>query len=392
MAWRWDQGRLDYFQFDTIKAIAKCLASLDGVRLSASGDPLRNPLMAATTLPFAPSTYTVWRNYGRVFGCQLLAARVDEQLVCTQLCLDLANPSGNIATADDYLAHLTKRFCYPSPVFEGYNHTSAQVFPFCAVIKLLSSKAAAGHPNFVTIAEIFEKVIANGCTGKEPLSRYTFLTPRRISPSEDEKRQVRELVRFMSQFTFLKWQNPKLFLDISVPTPEIYSELESLATPIVTRRKADRGQELLLLGQIPGAPIHVPEMKDRIYSDDEEFIEGRKVRVTHLRTERSRKLRELFFATVSPPYLCNMCRIDVTRRYPWTYNLLEVHHLLPLSSPIKFEAGKTSIRDLVELCPSCHRATHGFYRQWLRSNGLDDFPSHSTARNAYTLAKRAVVV
>lgn len=393
MSWRWDRGRLEYFQFDTIRAIAKVLVSLDGVSLNLPLDPLRMPLMEATGRPFSPSSYTVWRNYGRVFGCQLLAAKVGTRLVCTQVCQQLSKDTGPLTTVDDYLAHITRTFYHPSPVFESYNNTSPQIFPFCAIIKLVIAKSISNGPGFVTIDDIFSELIANKLTGKEPLSAYVGLPKRSISPSEDEKREIRELVIFMSQYSFLKWQNPKLFLDVSSGSQEFYGELEKLATPVVRSRDLDKRKELLFLGQLPESPgVLVPEMKDRIYSEDVEFIEGRKVRVTHLRTERSRKLREMFFANRKPPYDCDMCALRLKLRYPWTDNLLEVHHLLPLSSPLKFEGGKTSIKDLVELCPSCHRAIHDFYRRWLRGKSQDDFLSYDEARAIYKQAKGEVVL
>lgn len=392
MAWRWDQGRLQYFQFDAIRKIAACLSELDAVPLDSGLDPLRTPLRETTGLPFAPANYTVWRNYGRVFGCQLLAARVANRLACTQLCLDLARSDGRISTADDYLAHLSKKFYYPSPVFDGYDPSADQVFPFCAVLKLLVSQAVTQGITYITLSDVFEKLIGNQCTGKEPLSRYAGLSARPVTPSADEERQVRELIIFLSQFSFLKWQNPRLFLDVSSVSKELSEELTSLATPMVEGRNPDRGQEVLSLGKLPGSPVKVPEMKDRIYSEDIEFLEGRKVRVTHLRSERSRKLRDLFFRTLSPPYSCDMCSIRTRRRYPWTDNLLEVHHLLPLSSPIKVESGKTSVKDLVGLCPNCHKATHAYYRKWLTDRSQDDFATYAEARAVYKQATEGIVL
>ena len=38
MRWRWDQGRLTYFQFENICAIAKVLKSLDGLALDTKDD------------------------------------------------------------------------------------------------------------------------------------------------------------------------------------------------------------------------------------------------------------------------------------------------------------------------------------------------------------------
>lgn len=80
MDWRWDQGRLEYFQFDEIRNISKALIEFDGCALPRGTDPdsLREILKNFSAKPFAPDTtaYKVWRNYGRVFGCQLLAAKV----------------------------------------------------------------------------------------------------------------------------------------------------------------------------------------------------------------------------------------------------------------------------------------------------------------------------
>lgn len=88
---------------------------------------------------------------------------------------------------------------------------------------------------------------------------------------------------------------------------------------------------------------------------------------------------------------CNCNRYAyISQMYPWTANLLEVHHLLPLSSPIHLEREGTSIRDLVGICPNCHRATHIYYRNWLNEEDLDDFRSYDEAKQVYSLAKDSV--
>jgi predicted HNH restriction endonuclease len=48
------------------------------------------------------------------------------------------------------------------------------------------------------------------------------------------------------------------------------------------------------------------------------------------------------------------------------------------------------VADLVGLCPTCHRATHIYYRRWLRDNGVDDFYGKDHARKVYCEAKQAV--
>ncbi len=86
--WRWDQGRLIYFRFENLKAIAQCLVELEGISLHTPDiDPLRDELEANTGLPFLPSNYKIWRNYARIFACALLATRINGRLVVKLLCI-----------------------------------------------------------------------------------------------------------------------------------------------------------------------------------------------------------------------------------------------------------------------------------------------------------------
>ena len=117
-SWRFDQGRLDYFRFDEIKKSARALAQLDGIDKPRGDAPdiLREVLSYNSHLPFSPSHYYVWRNYGRVFGAQLLAAEINGKIVATDLCKQLASTSD--VDCDDYLAHFARVFYYDSPVFQ----------------------------------------------------------------------------------------------------------------------------------------------------------------------------------------------------------------------------------------------------------------------------------
>ena len=137
--WRWDQGRLDYFQFDEIKKISLALMDFDCKKLSRGNEPdaLRLILEAYSDRPFAPANYKVWRNYKRVFGCQLLATEINGVMYATDLCKEIA--TGKI-DANEYLINLSRRFYFSSPIFEDYNHTDQQIFPICAIIKFLVSR------------------------------------------------------------------------------------------------------------------------------------------------------------------------------------------------------------------------------------------------------------
>ena len=57
---------------------------------------------------------------------------------------------------------------------------------------------------------------------------------------------------------------------------------------------------------------------------------------------------------------CLTCAFDPVRTYgPWAKDCLEVHHLNPLSVRYRKRA-RTTLRDVVVVCPTCHRALHAF--------------------------------
>ena len=145
MNWRWDQGRLEYFRVQNIRKIACVLAQFDGATLAAD-DILREPLHAGTGLLYPPENdprYKIWRNFGRVFGQQLLATKIDDRLYVTEICRNLANQDESI-TDEQYIQFWIKRYASPSPSFEGYDRDIRPVFPFCAVIKLALSRLSRG--------------------------------------------------------------------------------------------------------------------------------------------------------------------------------------------------------------------------------------------------------
>jgi hypothetical protein len=386
-SWRFDQGRLDYFQFDEVKRIARALVAIDGIaKPKLKDDFLRKSLSAHSSRPFAPADYTVWRNYKRAFGCLMLATEVAGKIICTDLCKVLANASEQI-DVDDYLGHVAKRFYYPSPVFEGYSHLGLQIFPIAAIIKLLLSEYLTKGKTHASIDEIGQYLIANKVTGLEPLDFYSKLE---LKPVSDDLRQTRELVRFISQFSFLKWNNPNLYLDVTSKSEA--HQIEALLSPQIGNRNPDAGAELLNLGaNFEGTALGDLTIS-QVNAIDTGFTEGNKIRGTHLRSERSAKLKEFYFSHVENPHICDMCSMDTAKKYPWVDRLVELHHLLPLSSPVRVTASATSTKDVVGLCPSCHRATHKYYSKWLNDKGASDFENHEEARHVYIETKRGIVL
>lgn len=116
--WRWDQGRLLYFQFDVLRDIAKTLVKFDNADISKCENLFRQTLVTETGMPFLPDYYTVKRNYSRVFQCSFLAKFMGNQLVVTDICRDLANADGEIKSADDYLFNPNKIVIGP-PQYSG---------------------------------------------------------------------------------------------------------------------------------------------------------------------------------------------------------------------------------------------------------------------------------
>lgn len=159
--WRWDQGRLLYFQFDVLRDIAKTLVKFDNADISKCENLFRQTLVTETGMPFLPDYYTVKRNYSRVFQCSFLAKFMGNQLVVTDICRDLANADGEIKSADDYLFNYVSKFRFPFPAFDKYNATEQRVYPFCAILKFLIARRELGVEAKLSLDDIFKYIIGN---------------------------------------------------------------------------------------------------------------------------------------------------------------------------------------------------------------------------------------
>ena len=116
------------------------------------------------------------------------------------------------------------------------------------------------------------------------------------------------------------------------------------------------------------------------------FSEGGRVQRTHLTIERNKKIRSVFFAA-HPGGDCDFCGLETWRAYPWAPRILDLHHLLPLSSGARTSADGTLLQDMVATCPTCHRAVHRYYDKWLRENNRRDFTDAKEAKQIYGAAK-----
>ncbi len=358
--------------------------------MATGTDILRTGLEQNTGLPFAPSNYTVWRNYKRVFECSFLATRIDGKLQITDFCSEICKEDSSIKDVDDYLTLYIPRFRFPFPAFHEYSAKDNVIYPFSAILKFLASRLELGDEPKITLEEVFGIIIANNVTGLEPIDDYKKLLPKPFSIQGDQKRQVREMLIFISQMSILKWFNNSLYLDIDkddIDTPEF----KKLIIPKFILPSAQKEEDFIKLTSISEGIIIPTKIRSRENASDEIFIEGKKSRVTHLKIERSPLLRKVFLQK-NPEPICNMCETHMTERYPWTKYLIEMHHILPLSSTIGISTKGTSIDDLIGLCPSCHKSVHLYYKTWLDSQSVDDFRDKNEAKDVYLQAKERMII
>ena len=386
--WRWDQGRLLYFQFDVLREIAKALVKFDNADITCCEAMFRKTLENDTDMPFSPAHYTIKRNYARVFQCSFLANFIGKKIVVTDICRDLASNDGKLKSADDYLFNYIPKFRFPFPAFDNYNSSEQRIYPFCAIIKFLLSRIELGKEAKASLDDIFAFIISNNCTGFEDIGFYKNLLPKSYDYTDTERRQLREMVIFISQLSILKVYNGFLYLD-AINENAKNEVLSKFLKPENRFPKTDRIEEFYEMTSI-SQKIIIPTFE--VFTSDPadiEFIEGNKKRVEHFRVERSGLLRK-YYRQMNPIPHCCACGTDMNIRYPWTEYLLEIHHLLPLSSTVAISSKGTSLADIVGLCPSCHRAVHMYYRKWLKANNQSDFKSKQEAHDVFMQATREI--
>jgi len=387
--WRWDQGRLLYFQFDTLKRIANVLIHFDGVDISTCEAIFRQTLERQTEMPFLPKNYTIKRNYSRVFQCAFLASFIKDKLIVTDLCHMLCDETSETLSVDDYLLTYIKRFRFPFPAFDGYNSQEQRVYPFCAILKYLIALRTAGKEAKLSLDDIFEYIVGNNCTGLEDIDYYIHLQRSGYVYTDTERRQAREMIIFISQLSILQVYGEYLYLD-SISDNVIHELLNTFLNPENRTPRADRTEEYYEMTAVNKSVIISPALEVLSSNPvDMEFIEGKRKRVEHFRVERSTLLRK-HYKQKHPVPICCACKINMSSRYPWTDYMLDVHHLLPLSSAVAISSKGTLLDDIVGLCPSCHRAVHTYYRIWLNDHSQDDFNSKQEARDIYQQAIKGI--
>jgi hypothetical protein len=385
--WKWDQGRLDYFQFDVLRKIA---------RFAQSGPiDLRNAdhaaLLAATGLPFSPEIkgYLPWRNYSRVFRLSMICVEDGSGSRATPLAERLAEDGA--ITTDEYFHFLAESATDPSPALEGWDSSAALRYPLLFALKFLLARAAMGLTE-TNISEILASYEAGGFIGDEDQNGYIAL----INAGHDNQkldRQAAESIRVICQISYLSLS--KRIVTVSLSKDDAANLFEQL-NPIGGTPQASGSDEVFRLTELFGQAVDELELDyaTTAISDVEEagfsaaitYAEGGKARKTHLVIERNGKMRSAYFKA-KPSSSCEFCAIDTSKSYPWTNRILDLHHLLPLCSGARTSKSGTLLDDLVAVCPTCHRGIHRYYDNWLTSKKQRDFHDADQAIEVYFEAK-----
>jgi hypothetical protein len=379
--WHWDQGRLGYFQFDNLRCVGAFIVSNDFKNAD------HKTVTAATGLPFSPTNYVPWRNYSRIYKLCLLVSEESGVGKPTSLAQLLATPGA--ITCDEYFQFLVQASTEPSPALTNYASASDFRYPLLFSLKYVLTKLRIGSGNSSTFTEIIEAFQKTGMKGDESDTAFIAAVKAGYDGSgiSGDVRQARESLLVIAQISYLNSKGSELIVSLDEKDAEnIFNNL----FPIVGPFKNDPDEEIQRRADLFGSAYFVTDYPNTIQSDVVEsgFVEGSKVRKTHITIERNAQLRIEYFDTF-PTATCDVCKLVTDKTYPWTTRVLDLHHLLPLSSGTRVENKGTVLDDLVPVCPNCHRAVHRFYDDWLKSKTRKDFIDATEARSAYTTLKTA---
>ncbi len=378
--WRFDQGRMAFFQFDEIRKIAKYAVSNDLKTTT------RKPLVDATGLPFYPADekYPPWRNYSRVFKTALIVAEIDGVAKPTKLA-ELLSLDGTV-TSDEYFHFLAQAFTDPAPSFQEWDPENEPRFPLLFTLKFALARAVLGEP-VIPYKEIIAAYKSSLFNGDEDQYEYVEIAKKTWSLGAGEHRQASESIQVISQISYLSATSTEL--TVSLDNEDIQDLFESLSG-VRGDRCSNKDAEIIRITDLFESSISALELDYPKTALDQTaeagFTEGTRVERTHVTLERNAAVRGAFFAA-NPTSHCHFCKRDTASEYPWADRILDIHHVLPLCSGTRSTIGGTVLTDLVAVCPTCHRAIHRFYAKWLKDAARKDFVDAAEAREVYEAAR-----
>ena len=398
--WDWEQGRLSYFQFDSLKVMARLALAHDWKSVEKS------VAVPETGLQFPPDQKGYekpWRNYARVLRLCMIVYEDDSKAVPTPLAELLAGDG--LVTSDEYFHFIAQTFTDPSPALVGeekgkkaeyWDPTIPRRYPLAFALRYGLVKLAETGVQTVALDEVLYAYSESEISGGEDYSQFVALVTanqaadRSTLPSS-ATRQARESLYVVSQISYLHYDGKALVFSLDArDARQVFDQLRPInGTP---EREAQRElSRLANLFDFTKAP-QTHDLKSAITFETQSsgFREGTKTTRSHITIERNPRLRDAYFSE-NPTAICDACEMDTSRRYPWAARILDLHHLLPLSSGTRvLDSSGTMLCDLAPLCPTCHRAVHRYYDRWLRDESRADFESMGQAREVYGVAKTRI--
>lgn len=213
--WRWDQGRLAYFQFDALRQLSVFAMNHDFRAAS------RSLLESETDLPFAAGPNSPWRNYSRVLKLCLLVSQTGKVAHPTHVAELLAIPGS--VTCDEYLHFLVRAFTDPSPALEGWKPNSRFRYPLLFSLRYLLAKRAVVHEPVITLSEIFEAYKQTNFLGDESELAFVQAVGQHKkycaagSNMVEDCRQARESLKVISQLSYLDFKKSSIVLSLDAP-------------------------------------------------------------------------------------------------------------------------------------------------------------------------------
>jgi HNH endonuclease len=376
--WHWDQGRLEYFEFDVLRRMSQFCVHNDLACAS------KEELQAAIGLSFDAGPNAPWRNYARIFKSMFIVSSANGLAMPTPVATRLA-VAGQV-TSDEYFHFVAQATTEPSPALSWYDSKAHFRYPLLFALRYILTKVATSRGSEATFNELIGAYIVSDFRGDESQSDFISLLGREseFAASGKGNRQPREsLLRTISQVSYLHTDNDKIEATIHRDDAhEAFEELSSIGGPF----ESDSDEELRRRAAFfkDGSTLSFFEYPQTVLSEVVQagFREGGRVEKTHLVIERNARLRKEYFEQFDPT-ICDVCRMDTRKTYPWKNSILDLHHKLPLASGTRIESKGTVISDLVPVCPTCHRAVHHFYGIWLKDSGKLDFDNRSQASEVY---------
>ena len=198
--WRWDQGRLAYFQFDSLKAMARLALAHDWKALEKS---IAVPETGLPFLPDKPGYEKPWRNYSRTLKRSMIVYDDGTRAVPTPLAELLAGDG--LVTADEYFHFIARTFTDPSPALQGWDPATPRRYPLVFALRYGLAKLAEEGVAEVALDEVLRAYSKSEFLGDEEYSRFAALVAsgqdaEGPSPSSDP-RQARESLKAISQIS-----------------------------------------------------------------------------------------------------------------------------------------------------------------------------------------------